>query len=65
MKKLLILFVVAFACSCGQSAEEKAKMEQAHQDSIKAAEDMMKAAEEAASIAAQADTTVADSIAGK
>ena len=58
MKKILLL--VSFAgmiaiTSCGPSAEEKAKMEQASSDSVKAAEDAMKAAEEAA---AAADTSI-------
>jgi len=55
MKKLILLASVAgmFAItSCGPSAEEKAKMEAATQDSIKAAEDAMRAAEEAAAAAA-------------
>jgi hypothetical protein len=59
-KLILFLFVYVFV-SCGPSAEEKAKMEQAHQDSIKAAEDMMQAAEDLAAAQAQLDTLVADS----
>ncbi len=59
MKKILLLatFVgMIVMTSCGPSAEEKAKMELATQDSIKAAEDAMKAAEEAAAAAAAAAT---------
>ncbi len=60
MKKILLFAgMMALLSSCGQSAEEKAKMEQARQDSIKAAEDMMKAAEEAAAAAAQVADTIA------
>ena len=60
MKKLMVLALLSTAIySCGPSAEEKEKMEQARQDSMKAAEDMMRAAEEAAAMAAQAvDTTM-------
>ncbi len=60
MKKILLLvtFVsMVILTSCGISAEEKAKMELARQDSIKAAEDAMKAAEEAAAAAASAAAT--------
>jgi Pyruvate/2-oxoacid:ferredoxin oxidoreductase gamma subunit len=55
MKKVLSLVVLgaAFAIySCGPSAEEKAKMEQARQDSIAQVEAANKAAEEAAAMQA-------------
>ena len=63
MKKLLLIICVLGLINitaCGPSAEEKAKMETATQDSIKAADDAMKAAEEAAAAnaaAAAADTS--------
>ena len=58
MKKLLLIaFLGVGIYSCGPSAEEKEKMEQARQDSLKAAEDMMKAAE-AATIASQATDSI-------
>ena len=58
MKKLMVIALLSTAIySCGPSAEEKEKMEQASQDSMKAAEDMMRAAE-AAAVAAQAVDTV-------
>ena len=57
MKKILLLVSVIGLLqltACGPSAEEKAKMEAASKDSLKAAEDAMKAAEEAAVAAAAA-----------
>ncbi len=48
MKKLLMLLLLVAAVSCGPTAEEKAKMQQATEDSLKAAMDMQKAAEELA-----------------
>ena len=58
MKKLLLFaFLGVGIYSCGPSTEEKEKMEQASQDSMKAAEDMMKAAE-AATIASQAQDSI-------
>lgn len=71
MKKVLSLVVLgaAFAIySCGPSAEEKAKMEQAKQDSIAQVEAANKAAQEAAAMQAmeqaKADSTAkADSMA--
>jgi vacuolar-type H+-ATPase subunit H len=50
MKKLLTVFAVAGMftfIACGPSAEEKAKIEQARQDSIKAAEEAARAVEQA------------------
>ena len=60
MKKLLILFALTTVIfSCGPSAEEKAKMEQASQDSLKAVDDMRQAADAAAMEAAKiSDSTV-------
>lgn len=64
MKKLvLFLFLATALYSCGPSAEEKAKMEQARQDSIKAAEDMKNAAEAAAIAASQQPDSIAKAIA--
>jgi uncharacterized protein (DUF2147 family) len=71
MKKVLSLVVLGgmFAFyACGPSAEEKAKMEQAKQDSIAAVEASNKAASEAAAqqamMQAKADSTAkADSVA--
>lgn len=60
MKKYFGIALIALLSACGPSAEEKAKMEQAHQDSVKAADDMMRAAEEAAAAAAMIDTMPAD-----
>lgn len=47
--------------SCGPTAEEKAKMDQAKEDSLKAAQDMQKAAEELAISQAMADSVKTDS----
>jgi hypothetical protein len=63
MKKLLFSILVLGAVSCGPTAEEKAKMEQATQDSLKAAEDMQKAAEELAISQAAADSVAMDTLA--
>jgi hypothetical protein len=55
MKKVLSLVIVAAAFAvyaCGPSAEEKAKMEQAKQDSIAQVEAANKAAQEAAAMQA-------------
>lgn len=62
MKK--VLFITAIACSlaivsCGPSAEEKAKVEQARLDSIKAVEDAQAEAEAAAAAQAQAEAEAA------
>lgn len=70
MKKIFLLSCVAgilMLTSCGPSAEEKAKAEQATKDSVQAADDMRKAAEEAAAAAATvtADTAVVDTIQAK
>ena len=64
MKNYILLIIVSglFLVSCGPTAEEKAKMEQATQDSLKAVQDMQKAAEELAISQAQGDTTMADSV---
>ena len=63
MKKLLLIVAAcAFLYSCGPSADEKAKMEQARQDSINAAQDMMRNAEAAAAAQAQADTIPRDTV---
>jgi outer membrane biogenesis lipoprotein LolB len=62
MKKYLFIVAIAGLTACGPTAEEKAKMEQATQDSLKAVQDMQKAAEELAISQAQgADTTMVDS----
>ena len=61
MKKVLTLVAVASMSTfvaCGPSAEEKAAMEKAKQDSIAAVE-AAKAAEEAAKAQAMADSTAA------
>ena len=68
MKKILVITLLTAAIySCGPSAEEKAKMEQATADSLKAVEDMRLAAEAAAIAASQLDSNnaqiVADTIA--
>ncbi len=64
MKNIFILFAVLTMSACGPTAEEKAKMEQATQDSLKAVQDMQKAAEELAISQAQGvDSTMVDSIA--
>lgn len=69
MKKVLSLVVLGgmFAVyACGPSAEEKAKAEQAKQDSIAQVEAANKAAQEAAAMQAQAkqdSTAKADSLA--
>jgi hypothetical protein len=63
MKKALLGLFLLGAVSCGPTAEEKAKMEQAAQDSLKAAQDMQKAAEELAISQAQADSVNADTTA--
>ena len=72
LKKVLSFIAVAVLATtfvaCGPSAEEKAKMEQAKQDSIAAVEASNKAAEEAAAqqamMQAKADSTAkADSMA--
>ena len=63
MKKVFLGLLLLGAISCGPTAEEKAKMDQAAQDSLKAAQDMQKAAEELAISQAQADTVTTDSTA--
>lgn len=64
MKKILVIIVLATAIySCGPSAEEKAKMEQATADSLKAVEDMRLAAEAAAIAASQLDSNNAQIVA--
>lgn len=61
MKKVLFGVLLLALVSCGPTAEEKAKLEQAAQDSLKAAQDMQKAAEELAISQAEADTVNSDS----
>jgi hypothetical protein len=63
MRLVTLSAIILLAVSaCGPTAEEKAKMEQARQDSIRAAEDMRKAAEELAAQAAHNDTIAADTV---
>ncbi|MEP7265483.1 MAG: hypothetical protein ABI772_13340 [Bacteroidota bacterium] len=61
MKKFLFAIFIIALSSCGPTAEEKAKIEQAQQDSLKAAQDMQKAAEDLAISQAQADSSKTDS----
>lgn len=61
MKQIIfcsLIFGSIVITSCGQSAEEKAKMEQAKEDSLKAVDDMRQAADAAAMEAAKINDSI-------